>query len=417
VEEVDKKTYRHQEGSLMKVLQITNKPPWPPVEGGPMAMYAVSQAMIRQGFRVKILAASTSKFNVQAEDVPDPFRENTEFETVFIDTRVKYLPAFLHLFKSTSYHISRFQSKAYGSRLKEVIRCFAPDVVLMESLFMLPYLPLIRSLAPATPVVLRAHNVEHLIWERMAAGEGNPFRRRYLRHLAGRLKRAEEEGVSGFDGFIPISEIDMQWFRRIAPEKPSAAIPFGIFSEAGSGPEPSVLPVKLYHLGSMDWYPNMEAVRWLIQQCDAGFLDRFPDVELHLAGRRMPEGFLMRRRERLNIQGEVPDSQAFIRDKHALVAPIFSGSGIRIKILEAMSMGKVVITTSIGAEGIRCTHKKDILIADDRESFLASVEYLLNNPGEFSRIGDEARRLILQHHHPDVLADELCSFLRSFVDR
>ncbi len=401
----------------MRILQLANKPPWPPVEGGPMAMYAVSSALLNLGFELKILATATPKFNVKREDVPEEFRVRTSFETIFVNTGIKPLQVFLHLFSGKSYIISRFFSRAFCTRLKNVLDEFRPDIVIMESLFMWRYIEIVKQSIPDIKIILRAHNIEHLIWERIAGGTMSKIKKLFVRHLANRLRNEEIKAAASFNGIIAITEVDAGWFRKMVPDIRVISLPFGIeVVEDNESTLPEIPPLRIYHLGSMNWFPNIEAVEWLMRLCDKGFLDRFPQIELHLAGRNMPANLVRYNHERLKVHGEVLDSRTFINDNHVLAAPIFSGSGIRIKIIEAMASGKVVITTTTGAEGINYTNGRDILIADSAEAFYEAVGMLLNDPSLVRSIGSAAKSLIMLHYNPAILAEKLGEFLSGYED-
>jgi polysaccharide biosynthesis protein PslH len=402
---------------MPRILQLTNKPVWPAVEGGPMAMAALTRSLVERGFEVKLLSISTPKFPPAPIPADHPVLSRVAYETIFIDTTVKPLPALKSLFSAGSYHISRFYSDAFAMRLSEILRSCHFDLIIMETIYMVPYLETIRKVAPEIPLVLRAHNIEHLIWQRIAAGERNPLKRWYLKHLTSRLMHAEISSLQCFRAIIPISAVDAHWFSDHAPETEIKPVPFGInpisvrsatrVSRGGS--------IRAYHLGSMDWYPNLEAVSWLLDKCWPHVAKKFPDATLHLAGRNMPDAILEKRLQNVTIQSEVPDASEFIRDKQLLIAPIFSGSGIRIKILEAMAMGKVVLTTPVGAEGIEYTDSDNILIFNNIKELLDRFEQLVCHPGEMDRIGNNAAALIQRKYHPEMLAEELELFLKSLI--
>lgn len=382
-----------------------------------MAMHAITRSLLHQGYDVKVISVATHKFFADTETVPAEYRDQTGYEAVFVDTRVKPLNALINLFKSESYHISRFFSRTFSERLSQLLKQKQFDIIIMESLFMTPYLSQIRRIQPDTPVLLRAHNIEHRIWERISSGEKNPVKRWYLRVLTRKLKRAECLAVKLFDGVIPITEIDAEWFRETAPGVKCVAVPFGLkTSDASTKPyhEP---PLKLYHLGSMDWWPNVEAVDWLLNDCWQKCYSLLPGLELHIAGRNMSKALLQKKMNGLIVHGEIDDPTIFINSMHVLIAPIFSGSGIRIKILEAMAHGKVVITTKIGAEGIQYENGRNILIINDIEEIVSALEMLVDNPDLVVSIGENARTLIRDVYSPEKLSGSLAAFINGFINK
>jgi hypothetical protein len=151
----------------MKILLLCNKPPYPASEGGPMAMNSIITGLLEAGHQVKILAINSEKYNVKESDIPEDYKRKTGIELIDVDLDVKPMNAFLNLFTKKSYHVERFISKEFSARLIEVLEKEQFDVVQLEMLYMAPYVDDIRAHSKAM-IVLRAHNVEHKIWERIA---------------------------------------------------------------------------------------------------------------------------------------------------------------------------------------------------------------------------------------------------------
>jgi len=191
----------------MKVLIISNKSPYPPREGGPIAMNMIVEGLLEKGHEVKVLAVNSFKYNIREEDIPEEYRKKTGIELIDVDLRIKPLPAFLNLFTGRSYHVERFISSRFRQRLTEVLKGDRFDIVQMETIFVAPYLETVRIHSKAR-VVLRAHNIEHLIWARVSDSTSNPLKRWYLRHLATTLKRYEHKMLPRFDGIAAITEKD-----------------------------------------------------------------------------------------------------------------------------------------------------------------------------------------------------------------
>jgi glycosyltransferase involved in cell wall biosynthesis len=298
--------------------------------------------------------------------------------------------------------VQRFISKAFEEKLTEILRKEDFDIVQMETLFMAPYLKVIRKQSRAK-AVLRAHNIEHLIWKRMTQASRNPLKKCYLNHLYKTLEQYEKSVLNQFDGILPITEKDAAFFRQHT-QKPVKTIPFGINPD--NFPETANLPVEnaLFHIGAMNWMPNEEGIRWFLKKAWPLLVRRFPEIKLYLAGRAMPPWLLRLHEKNIVVAGEVESAQEFIASKSISIAPLFSGSGVRIKILESMSLGKAVVSTSTGAEGIEYSNGKDILIADTAETFAEAVARLYQNPEEARRIGKNARRLIeTKHNNPKII--------------
>lgn len=370
-------------------------------------MNSVTQGLFAAGCRVRVLAMSSAKHPVLASRMGDDYRSQTTFEAVPIDLAIHPLDAAVSLLCGDSYHVKRFESKAFAQRLAQVLKEEEFDIVHLESLYLTPYVPLIRKHSRA-PVVLRSHNVEHLIWRRMAASEKNLFKRWYLKKLALALRVYEVEHLNDYDGILSITPEDGAAFRQLGCRKPVVPVPFGVPQAAVAPQEPE--PATLYHLGSMDWLPNQEGVRWFLDEVWPLVRRRLPTARLFLAGRRMPEEFLGRAIPGVTVVGEVDDVQEFICSKQISIVPLLSGSGIRVKIIEAMAAGKVVVSTRIGAAGIAYTEGEDLLVADSPEEFAAAIARCVEDP-EYSRgVGRNAARLVAEQYGADALSRKIVDF-------
>ena len=398
----------------MKVLQLCNKPPYPPVDGGTLAMNSITQGLMAAGCEVRVLSMYSDKHPVQASRMDEEYREATRFEAVYVDLTLRPLEAAVALLCGESYHVKRFVSKDFSHKLEQVLQQEQFDVVHVESFFLTPYLPLIRQHSRAC-VILRAHNVEHMIWRRVASTERNPLKRWYLKHLSLTLAAYERDHINAYDGVISITENDAAQFRQMGCRKPLVAIPFGISPEMPAHVEEE--PLSLFHLGSMDWMPNQEGVKWFLSQVWPLVHERMPQWVLYLAGRRMPSELMRLNQEGVRVVGEVPDAMYFMASKQINVVPLLSGSGIRVKIIEAMSLGKVVVTTTVGAEGIGCVDGRDVLIADTPEQFVAQLQRCADSPGFCRQLGDNASHLIAEQYGNEMLSRKMLAFYNELLNR
>lgn len=398
----------------MKVLQLCNKPPYPPVDGGTLAMNSITQGLLEAGCEVRVLSLCSDKHPVLESRMPDSYRQATHFEAVHVDLNLHPLDAGMAMLCGESYHVKRFENKAFARRLAEVLEEETFDVVHVESVFLTPYLPVIRAHSRAK-VMLRAHNVEHTIWRRVAQGERSPFKRWYLKHLSLTLAAYEREHLNDYDGVVSITENDAEQLRTMGCRRPMVAIPFGITPDGEVSVEEE--PNSLFHIGSMDWMPNQEGVRWFLEQVWPKVHERMPQLTLYLAGRKMPEDLMRLDMEGVRVLGEVPDAMYFISSKQINVVPLLSGSGIRVKIIEAMSVGKVVVTTTIGAEGIGCTDGVDVLIADTPEQYVDQLYRCVSDPAFRQEIGSHAARLIAERFGSKQLTEQLLDFYYQILNR
>ncbi len=392
----------------MKVLQLCNKPPYPPVDGGTIAMHNITQSLLKKGCTIKVLSAYSYKHPFTPKQLDPQYAEATRFEAIYFDLKPNPFKALFYFLTGESYHIARFKNKKFNEALVRILKEEEFDIIQLESLFMTPYVETIRKHSKGK-IILRSHNVEHLIWQRIAKSTKNIFKRIYMKHLALTLKNYEMAHLNSYDGMACISTLDANFFKNQGFNKPITVIPFGLSTiEYVDNVEEE--PNSLFHIGSMNWQPNIEGIHWFLKKVWGKVHKEIPLAKLYLAGREMPSHLLKSKYPNVKILGEIPDAMYFIASKQINVVPLLSGSGIRVKIIEAMSIGKTVITTSIGAEGIKCTHGVDILIANTPDEFVKSIKLCIEEPAVAKEIGQKAAELISREHNSEKIVDNLILF-------
>lgn len=377
----------------MKILQLVNRVPYPLNDGGNIGIHYYTQGFLEAGVTLSMLAMNTTRHWVSPDKLPELFSRLAYFETVKVDNRVRIGPAFRNLFQKRSYHIDRFISRDYEKALTALLQRQQFDIIQLESLFLTPYVPVIRKYSRAK-VVIRQHNVEFKIWERLAAKEKSPLRKWYLKLLTRRLKAFELQHLNDYDLLLPISRVDAHILEQLGCSKPLFIHPFGIDTDAIPFLPATEPPLSLYHIGAMDWLPNQESVNYFLEQVMPQITRALPDLKFYLAGRNMPDHYFRDVRENVVVLGEVPDALEFERDKSILVVPLLSGGGVRIKIFQAMAMGKTVVTTAVGAEGIEARPGEELILAESPEAFSAEIKALAARPERLKTIGAAARRLM-----------------------
>lgn len=397
----------------MRVLQLCHKLPHPPSDGGSIAMHQITQGLMDKGIAVKVMAMVPSGNETTLEKIPEKYIRQTQLETFPIDTRVKPLPAFVNIFTRESYNISRFYCKKAAKRLGELLEQETFDIIQLEGLYLTPYISVIRQ-HTGTPILFRSHNIEHFIWERMARSAKNPLKRQYLKFLASRLKSYEMETVHQVDGLVAISPVDLRFFQKNSFAQPSVTVPVAVEAEKYADAE--VVPEEntVFHLGSMDWRPNQEGVRWFLQEVWPLVVSRQPELYFILAGKNIPEWFAHYEGENVLVVGEVPDAVAFMHSRQLMVVPLRSGGGMRVKIVEGMAAGKAIVSTSIGAEGIDCNHDENILLADTPEEMADTILYCFSDPDKMKQIGRQARQFATENHATGPIMDRLIAFYNTF---
>ncbi|MHB1277480.1 MAG: glycosyltransferase family 4 protein [Bacteroidia bacterium] len=373
----------------MKILFLSHRIPWPLKDGGAVAIHNNLKGFLDAGHEVKFLCLNPKKDQTSLADVPDYFTRALA-ESIPVDTDLSPFQAFVNLFGSDSYHVSRFYHPAFEQRLVSLLTTATYDVVHMEGAFIGQYAPLVREHSPAC-LVLREHNVEYRIWESMAKLTKNPVKAWYLRTLASRLKEYETDLWRQVDLIAAISPEDLLVFQQVNPNAFLGGVGFDL--EPYLAVKGEARPKTLFHLGSMDWLPNKEAVMWLLNSIWPLVHQKFPDWKLFLAGKKMPKDW-QRDEASLRVEGEVGSAISFMSEYAVMVVPLQSGSGIRIKTIEAMALGKTVITTSVGLLGLDLEPDKEVLLANTPQEFVAVIARLDADPELAGRIGRAAREKV-----------------------
>ncbi len=381
----------------MKILQLCNRVPFPLIDGGAIAMFAMTKSFADAGCVVHTVAINTKKHFVSTDSLPDWFKNKTILYTVDANTDVKPFGALINLFSSSSYNLVRFDVPAFHSKLKNLLQENKYDVVQLEGLFLSMYIPTIRANSTAL-ISMRAHNVEFLIWERIAANTSSFLKKTYVTLLAKRLKKEELKALSLVDCVIPISEVDKNIYLQLGIKVPMLVCTAGIDESLLAVKPTNVDENSLFHLAAMNWQPNIQATKWLMDAIWPLVHLRFPKLKLFLAGKDMPEEFTKIQSNEISVVGAVNNAQEFMLSKNIMLVPLLSGSGMRIKIIEGLALGKVIISTSIGAEGIDITNKKNILIADSPEEFVHAIELALTDKELSKEISRNAKELVKQKY-------------------
>jgi glycosyltransferase involved in cell wall biosynthesis len=401
----------------MNILQITPRFPWPLKDGGALCFYNFAKGYYEAGVNLTIASLNTSKHFVNYDELPPHVKKIGNIQLTYIDNKVKILDAFYNLFGKESYNIKRFESEEFEKQLIQICSENTFDVVIFETIFVAPYLQTIRKHSNAV-CVLRQHNVEYQIWETLACNELNPIKKWYLYLLSKRLQTYENEQINHFDGISAITKNDKIAFEKSGCTKPIHISPFGVNLEKLVIDDSNLEMPSLFHIGSMDWLPNQEAMTWFIQNVWFDINQSFPEIKFYIAGRNTPNQFFdFNNQNHIAVLGEIDDAIKFINEKAIMVVPLFSGSGIRVKILEGMALGKCIIATSLGAQGIEAINGEHIIIAETAEEFKEQISNLIKNPNEIIRIGKNARRLVKEKYDYKKIIDETLQFFQSLTKK
>jgi glycosyltransferase involved in cell wall biosynthesis len=406
----------------MKILLLCNKPPYPAIDGGSLATYGLAGAFIQLQHEVSILTMTTPKHKL-AVNVQTVCIEFASYQSVYVDTSVNFMKLLLNFcFSQKPYNAKRFISGNFRDELIRTLKAGHFDIIQLEGVYLTPYTTVIREFTNA-PVVLRAHNAEFEIWQHLACSETNLLKRFYFKSLSNRIRKFESAAANDYDLLVPITEHDLNQYMQLGNTRPAMVCPAGFntgtryISETtkNNNAETKDNP-SLFFLGSLDWKPNQEGILWLISAVFRKMYAGNHSVVLHIAGRNAPHHLKKKLKQPgIVYHGEIPDAAGFIGSHDILVAPCFSGSGMRVKVLEAMAYGKCVITTPLGAAGMPVSHGENIMLAEMASDFIRCIDLLLNNNELRRKIGNNAKELVKSRFDNIMIASQLIDFYKNHL--
>lgn len=392
----------------MRILQLCHKPPFPPVDGGCVAMAAVTNGLIEQKINLWTFSIATPKHPFKLEYFPKEIQSKSY--SFFIDTNLSLIGAISALIKNNSYNFSRFYNASLSKQLIKLIKNEKIDLVHIEGLYAMPYADDIKANTNAK-IILRSHNIEHHLWLQKAKNENNFLRKTYIKLLANQLKQIEIKSFSKVDGIISISCADSKNIQQFGIQTKLITVPVGIpkkeFTDNTSN--------KIYHIGAMDWQPNAAGLDWFLNKVWPLVISKISDAELHLAGRNMQKEKYTQYKNVI-VYGEVNSAEDFAKDKGIMIIPVHEASGMRIKLAEAMMMSKAIVSTSIGASGIENLSNNEILLADDAESFSNHLVNLISNNNLRNQLSKQAHNFALNYFELNASSRKMIDFYKNILN-
>ncbi len=391
-----------------RILQITHKPAYPAIDGGCLEMAKMTQ------FYQENLEFDLSVFTIGTEK--HPF-DSTEFkkanllpeQVTHVATQIKptFLGGMIALIKGKSYNLSRFRTQEITSKLTELIRSQKFDLIQFESVYSAQLYAIALQYSQAK-LILSAPNVEFQLWEQYAQQAMWP-KKILFNYLAKKLKEEEIRIWQEMDGIFTITpQVSETIVKHV--DCPISTLPFFVKMNNYTLSKPSNSLPSFFHIGAMDWKPNLEGVTWFVNNVWQKINFTNP---LHLAGKGMDHSIF----SSLMVQehGFVENALTFMNAHDVMIVPLLSGSGMRIKIIEAMALGKCVVSTSLGAEGIDYQANQNIMIANTAQEFIETLIELNTHPERISFIGSNARKLISDKYSDKQLNKEILPFIHSVL--
>ena len=295
-----------------------------------------------------------------------------------------------HIFSPAPYAVTKFTSEKAKNLIRQWMSEHSFDVAVCDFLSASLNFPAEMQ----TPTVLFQHNVESVLWRRQAGYEPNPIKRIAFKLEAAKMIRYEARAVNRFDHVIAVSENDRENMARMTDPSRITVVPTGVDLEAyrRQPSNDSTEPLVVF-TGSMDWEANINGVEYFCSEIWPRVLGAVPGARFRIVGRNPHPRVRALASDSIEVTGTVPSVIDHLREAAVFVVPLRIGGGTRLKIYEAMAMGKAVVSTSVGAEGLDVEDGRDIMLADTTGSFADSIIKLLCDRQTRKRIERAAAQL------------------------
>jgi glycosyltransferase involved in cell wall biosynthesis len=281
-----------------------------------------------------------------------------------------------HLRHHAPYSVSKFTDREVTRTVKRFFDEQSCDVAVCDFLSASLNFPSHLSI----PSVLFQHNVESKLWERIAVTETSPVRKLAYQIEARKMRRYETAALRRFRHVIAVSDQDREQMLAMEPTCDISVVPTGVDTKQFAiSPPTSGTPPRVAFVGTMDWEPNIDAAEYFCKEIWPRIKKAYPDAKFQLIGRSPHTRVRRLATESITVTGTVPSVTDFLRDATVIVVPLRVGGGTRLKIYEAMAMGKAVVSTTIGAEGLNVQSGRDLILADEPVAFADSVLALLRD--------------------------------------
>ncbi len=371
----------------LRILYVLPQLPYPPDRGGKIVMHHLIQG-IRRRHQVWIAALV---HHGQDEDLREEFRKQYPETALFPAAPRWSIPRLARaLFSSKPYKVHRFYHAAMAGWVQRCVRELSIDIIHCQNFYTAQY---VTGEEPCGRVLYKENFEAFLLQRYVDTHEGgNVLFRWAARRQVRRTLGYEVDVCRRFDRVLMISEVDRDRFAAYHPQAPLDVLPPGIDLDARRPAPRDPQPGRVVFSGAMDYFPNVDAVEVFCAGVWPKIRGAIPEAEFFIVGQR-PEARVRRWHgtDGITVTGRVEDIRPFLADAAVYVVPLRVGGGVRLKILDAMAMGKAIVSTSVGAEGLDVVDGENIVIADGPDAMAQTMVRLLQAKDERERLGKAAR--------------------------
>jgi len=397
----------------IKVLQLSKKVPFQKKDGESIAICALAESLVMNGLTVDLLSLNTKKHEFTGSVDKVYFSIYNAISMVDIDTNFNLYSFVTNLFSAIPYQLFRFVNNTFKSTLIDCLLVNKYDYIILETIYLTPFISIVKKYSKAK-ILLRTHNLEYEIWNRLHEGKKMGLQKLLYKVLSYQIYRYESNQLKEIDYLIAISQREFYQFNHFYPGIKGMVMPITWNSNLMEIPvEKQNKDISLFFMGSLDWKPNQEGLLWFLNQIWPMLHEKLSNLTFYVAGRNMPENIKQMKLPNVKMVGEVEDASHFVKQHDICIVPLLSGSGMRAKIIEAMALGKVVITTSIGLEGIVATNGYDVCIADTPKQFLEEILNFIIFNNKICEIGLNAQKTIKINFDSKLMGEKLIAFLNN----
>lgn len=379
----------------MKILQISPQIPLPLDNGGRISIYGITKGLAERNYKIYFLTYSNDKIDAS---IISELNKICKPHLIPYDTKNNFFKAIINLFSLTPYNISKYKSKKFENYLIKLLQKEKFDLIHIDHLHMAWCINVIRKVSDA-PVVLREHNLELKIMKRFYERNNNLILKFYAYIQFLKFKNYEPKMCSKFNKCIMITKNDENTLLKLNSKIHTIVIPAGINKSLLSIEKKNIIQYSLFHIGDLNWLPNLEGLNWFIKNIFPQVIEIYPNTKLFIYGKGIEKVNILKKIER-NIKkiGYVQDIWNETNDKQVLIVPLKVGSGLRIKIIEMIAAGNLVITTSIGKEGLDFEDGKHLFIADNEMQFVQKITDIFSGKIDSNKIINNAKSFVAENY-------------------
>ena len=400
----------------MRILQIAPRLCWPLDTGAKLRNYHLARVLAKRA------SVSLLTFADRDQSVSELERFYDQVVTVQHVRGYTFSKLFHGAIGSTPLPVLNYTSVVMKDKLARLLSEQQFDVVQIESVHLINYLPVIHAGPNAPLVVCDWHNIESELMKQYAEREQNLFRRTYARRTARLMGNIEHRALNAFDAHIAVSEQDAKRLRSINPRAGVHVIENGvdtacyIQSDGASGNQSA--RNRILFVGSMDYHANIDGAVNFARDIWPQLHARRPQLVFTIVGKDPdPQVRELENVDGVEVTGTVDDVRPFYREAVASIVPLRVGGGSRLKILEAMAAGVPVISTGLGAEGLEVKHAENILIADQPTEFVEAIASVIENEDQRRQLITAGRALVAERYDWEKPGNALLAIYDSLIGK